>query len=126
MESREAQVQSSIAPVADHRLNEFKDNRWGLFGFFEAERDSSVAGNLFAAAEVWLREHGRDRMLGPLDTGSTNDCWNRTPLPPSRRLQVTNTKPAVDWYPRITAVPAARGSNASPRRTFRQRRATAK
>ena len=28
-----------ITAHVDHRLNEFQDNRWGLFGFFESERD---------------------------------------------------------------------------------------
>src|SRR5205807_4278159 len=53
---------------------EFKENRWGLFGFFEAERDQAVAGALFQAAEDWLRQRGRDRMLGPLDFSTNHEC----------------------------------------------------
>lgn len=63
-----------ITAHVDHRLSEFKDNRWGLFGFFEAERDDAIASSLFAVAETWLRERGRDRMLGPLDFSTNHEC----------------------------------------------------
>src|SRR5207302_4472035 len=31
-----------ITAHVDHRLNEFRGNRWGLFGFFESEDDPEV------------------------------------------------------------------------------------
>src|SRR5919204_5624785 len=52
-----------ISAHVDHRLNEFQHNRWGLFGFFECEHDLAAAGALFDAADGWLRERGRDRIL---------------------------------------------------------------
>ncbi len=63
-----------ITAQIDHRLNEFQSNRWGLFGFFEAVRDAAVAGALLSAAEEWLRERRRDRMLGPLDFSTNHEC----------------------------------------------------
>jgi GNAT superfamily N-acetyltransferase len=63
-----------ITAHVDHLLNEYQDNRWGLFGFFESARDPEVARALLDQAEAWLRERGRDRMLGPLDFSTNHEC----------------------------------------------------
>jgi GNAT superfamily N-acetyltransferase len=63
-----------ITAHVDHRLSEFKENRWGLFGFFEAERDPAVAHALFDSAEAWLRERHRDRVIGPFDFSTNHEC----------------------------------------------------
>jgi len=71
---RGAEPVGRITAHVDHRLSEFQDNRWGLFGFFECERDPEVAGALLDAAESWLRERQRDRMVGPLDFSTNHEC----------------------------------------------------
>jgi GNAT superfamily N-acetyltransferase len=71
---RGAEPVGRITAHVDHRLNEFQDNRWGLFGFFECERDAPAAGALLDAAAAWLSERGRDRMLGPLDFSTNHEC----------------------------------------------------
>ena len=38
-----------------------------MFGFLELENDPEVLHALVQAAEAWLRDHGRDRMVGPMD-----------------------------------------------------------
>lgn len=63
-----------ITAHVDHRLNRFQDNRWGLFGFFESERDPLVAEALLDAAEAWLRANRRDRMIGPFDFSTNHEC----------------------------------------------------
>ena len=63
-----------ITAHVDQRLNEFQSNRWGLFGFFEAERDPAIAAALLDAAESWLRDRGRDRMIGPFDFSTNHEC----------------------------------------------------
>jgi GNAT superfamily N-acetyltransferase len=63
-----------ISAHIDHRLNEFQDNTWGLFGFFESENDPAVAGALLDAAEAWLRDRGRDRLIGPFDFSTNHEC----------------------------------------------------
>jgi GNAT superfamily N-acetyltransferase len=63
-----------ITAHVDHLLNEFQGNRWGLFGFYESVRDPEVAAGLLNTAETWLRERGRDRMLGPLDFSTNHEC----------------------------------------------------
>jgi GNAT superfamily N-acetyltransferase len=69
---RDGKPVGRISAHIDHRFNEFQDNRWGLFGFFECEDSQPTAHALLAAAESWLRERGRDRMVGPMNY-TTND-----------------------------------------------------
>ena len=69
---RDGQAVGRISAHIDRNLNEFQDNEWGLWGWFECEDDPEAARALLAAAEAWLRERGRDRMVGPMDF-TTND-----------------------------------------------------
>jgi GNAT superfamily N-acetyltransferase len=71
---RDGRVVGRISAHIDHNLNEFQDNRWGLFGFFECEDDREAAQALVGAAEAWLRERGRDRMVGPMDYTTNDEC----------------------------------------------------
>ncbi len=71
---RDGEPIGRITAHIDHRFNEFQSNRWGLFGFFECERDPAVAGALLDTAESWLRERDRDRMVGPLDFSTNHEC----------------------------------------------------
>jgi GNAT superfamily N-acetyltransferase len=64
---RDGQVVGRITAQIDRDFNEFHGNDWGMFGFFEAEDDPEVARSLLDAADAWLRERGRDRMVGPMD-----------------------------------------------------------
>jgi GNAT superfamily N-acetyltransferase len=61
------EVVGRITAQIDHDFNDFHKNEWGMFGFFESEDDPEVARALLDAAEGWLRERGRDRMVGPMD-----------------------------------------------------------
>ncbi|MEX2253434.1 MAG: hypothetical protein WD649_04725 [Thermoleophilaceae bacterium] len=63
-----------ISAHIDHRLSEVQENEWGLFGFFECEDDEEAAAALLDAAEGWLRERGRDRIVGPFDFSTNHEC----------------------------------------------------
>jgi GNAT superfamily N-acetyltransferase len=69
---RDGRPVGRISAHIDHSFNEFQDNTWGLFGFFECEDSKETAHALLGAAESWLRERGRDRMVGPMNY-TTND-----------------------------------------------------
>lgn len=71
---RDGEPIGRITAHVDHRFNEFQNNRWGLFGFFECERDPVVAAGLLDTAESWLRHRDRDRMVGPLDFSTNHEC----------------------------------------------------
>jgi GNAT superfamily N-acetyltransferase len=61
-----------ISAQIDRNFNEYQHHAWGMFGFFECERDPEAARALLGAAEAWLRARGRDRMVGPMSF-TTND-----------------------------------------------------
>ncbi len=69
---RDGRPVGRISAHIDQNFNSFHGNEWGLFGFFECEDDAEAAHALADAAEGWLRERGRDRMVGPMDF-TTND-----------------------------------------------------
>jgi GNAT superfamily N-acetyltransferase len=71
---RDGEPIGRISAHVDHRLNEFQDNRWGLFGFFECVEDPAVANALLDTAEAWLRDRDRDRMVGPMDFSTNHEC----------------------------------------------------
>jgi GNAT superfamily N-acetyltransferase len=71
---RDGRAVGRISAHVDHRLNEFQGNRWGCFGFFECVDDARAAGALLDAAEAWLRERGRERMVGPMDFSTNHEC----------------------------------------------------
>jgi len=63
-----------ISAHIDRNLNEFQRNAWGLFGFFECEQDPEAAGALVSAAQDWLRARERDRIVGPMDFTTNDEC----------------------------------------------------
>ncbi|MBV9165931.1 MAG: GNAT family N-acetyltransferase [Solirubrobacterales bacterium] len=71
---RDRQPVGRITAHVDYRLNEFQNNRWGLFGFFECERDPATAATLLDRAQAWLRDRDRERMLGPFDFTTNHEC----------------------------------------------------
>jgi GNAT superfamily N-acetyltransferase len=71
---RDGEVVGRISAHVDHRLNEYQQNDWGLFGFFECIDDQEVADALFEAAADWNRARGRDRIVGPFDFSTNHEC----------------------------------------------------
>ncbi len=69
---RDGRPVGRISAHVDQNFNSFQGNDWGLFGWFECEEDPEAARALIGAAEAWLRERGRDRIVGPMDF-TTND-----------------------------------------------------
>jgi GNAT superfamily N-acetyltransferase len=71
---RDGRAVGRITAQVDRNLNEFQGNDWGLFGFFECEDDPEAAAALLDAAAGWLRQRGRDRMVGPMDFTTNDEC----------------------------------------------------
>jgi GNAT superfamily N-acetyltransferase len=70
---RDGRLVGRVMAHIDHQLNEFQGNKWGLFGHFECADDPEAAAALLGAAEAWLVERGRDRMVGPLGRATRDD-----------------------------------------------------
>ena len=71
---REGEVVGRITAHLDHRWDEFQGGSDGMFGFLELEDDPVVAAALVEAAIGWLRDRGRERMLGPMDFTTNDEC----------------------------------------------------
>jgi GNAT superfamily N-acetyltransferase len=71
---RDGEPVGRISAHVDRHFNEIQENRWGLFGFFECEPNADTAAALLDAAEAWLAQRGRDRMVGPMDFSTNDEC----------------------------------------------------
>jgi GNAT superfamily N-acetyltransferase len=71
---RDGRAVGRITAHVDRHFNEFQQHDWGMFGFFECEEDPEAANALLSAAEAWLRARGRDRMVGPMDFTTNDEC----------------------------------------------------
>ena len=79
-------VVGRISAQLDRSFNEYQQNAWGMFGFLELEDDPETMAALLEAAYGWLRDHGRDRAVGPMDFTMLDECgvliegYERPPL----------------------------------------------
>jgi hypothetical protein len=67
-------IAGRITAQVDRHQQAFQDNRWGQFGFFDCEDDQDVATGLIDAAEAWVTAKGCDRLVGPFDFTSNDEC----------------------------------------------------
>jgi hypothetical protein len=105
-------VVGRVSAQVDVNFNAFHDNAWGMFGFLEIEEDPEILGALLGAAAGWLRERGRDRMVGPMDftmndeSGVLIEGFDRAPMvrqpwqPPyyARLCEEAGLSKAVDLF----------------------------
>lgn len=71
---RGARAVGRISAQVDRNFNAYQDNRWGLWGWFECEDDADAAAALFDTTADWLRERGRDRIVGPMSFTTNDEC----------------------------------------------------
>jgi hypothetical protein len=109
---RDGRVVGRISGHYDQALNDYHGNRWGMFGFLELADEPDVLPALLDAAERWLRDRGRDRMIGPMDftmndeSGVLIEGFGREPMlkqpwhPPyyARRCEEAGLAKAVDLF----------------------------
>jgi GNAT superfamily N-acetyltransferase len=63
-----------ITAQVDERWDEFQAGSDGMFGFFETVDDPEVARALLETACDWVRSRGRERILGPMDFTTNDEC----------------------------------------------------
>jgi GNAT superfamily N-acetyltransferase len=71
---RDGEPVGRITAQIDRRWDEFQGGSDGQFGFLEAEDDPEVFEALLGTAEDWVRERGRQRLLGPMDFTTNDEC----------------------------------------------------
>ena len=63
-----------ITAQVDGRWDEFQGGSDGQFGFIDCEDDPEAFAALLGAAEAWLKERGRERIVGPMDFTTNDEC----------------------------------------------------
>lgn len=63
-----------IAGIVDHHFNATQKQRTAFFGFFESEDDAAVSRALLDTVAAWARGQGLDRLLGPMNPTSNDEC----------------------------------------------------
>jgi GNAT superfamily N-acetyltransferase len=71
---RDGEVVGRITAHSDQRWDSYQGGSDGMFGFFDSENDPEVAAALLDAAASWVRERGRERLLGPMDFTTNDEC----------------------------------------------------
>ncbi len=71
---REGKIVGRIAAIDNHAHNDFHHENIGHWGFFDAFDDPAIAKALFEAAEKWVRDRGRDAILGPMNPSTNDEC----------------------------------------------------
>jgi GNAT superfamily N-acetyltransferase len=71
---REGEVVGRISAHVDERWDEYQGGSDGMFGFFECVDDEAAAGALVGTAADWVRGRGRERMIGPMDFTTNDEC----------------------------------------------------
>jgi GNAT superfamily N-acetyltransferase len=71
---RGGEIVGRIMASDDPKYNALHQSNAGCFGMFESIDDQEVADALFAAAAQWLREKGRDEIMGPIDYSTNYLC----------------------------------------------------
>jgi hypothetical protein len=71
---REEEVVGRIAGIIDHSFVEFHQEKTGFFGFFESIQDAQVTALLLSNVKDWLRGHGMEKIIGPMNPSTNDEC----------------------------------------------------
>lgn len=71
---RDGEPVGVIAAILNHRHNEFQQENIAHFGIFEVLNDREAALALLQAACDWARERGVERIVGPMNLSTNDEC----------------------------------------------------
>jgi ribosomal protein S18 acetylase RimI-like enzyme len=63
-----------VAAVIDRNFIQFQKDNAAFFGFFETINDPEVSRQLFTAAFAWAKGKGAQRLLGPMNPSTNDEC----------------------------------------------------
>ena len=90
--SDDGKIIGKIAAIIDRNYIAFQNDNCGFFGFFECIDDAAAAKALFTAAENWLNEKGINKMIGPMNPSTNDECGfllEGFDIPPSLMMPYT-------------------------------------
>jgi GNAT superfamily N-acetyltransferase len=96
---RKDRLVGRIAAIVDDNHITTHSEKVGFFGFFESIADWEVARALTDAAADWLREQGMERILGPMNPSTNEECGfliDGFDSPPAFMMPYT-----FPYYPRL-------------------------
>lgn len=70
----ENEIVGRVAAIVNERHIEFHNEKLGFFGMFESVDDVETARLLYTAAEEWCRKEGMERILGPVNLSTNDEC----------------------------------------------------
>lgn len=71
---RDGQDVGRIAGLIDHNHNRTANAPAAFFGFFESVNDPAVSRRLFETVFAWTRQAGLQRVLGPMNPTTNDEC----------------------------------------------------
>jgi len=71
---RDGKAVGTIAAILNHRHNEFHGENVAHFGVFELINDAEAAAALLQAACDWAKERGVDKIIGPMNLSTNDEC----------------------------------------------------
>jgi GNAT superfamily N-acetyltransferase len=71
---RDGEPVGRISAQVDRRWDQFQGGSDGQFGFIEAEDDPAVFDALLETVESWVHSRGRERLIGPMDFTTNDEC----------------------------------------------------
>jgi hypothetical protein len=72
--TRGGQDVGRIAGIIDHNHNRAAKDQSAFFGFFESVNDAAVSRRLFETVCGWTRQAGLQRLLGPMNPTTNDEC----------------------------------------------------
>jgi len=71
---RDRKAVGRITATIDTVNNEFHSENVGVFGYFECENNGETAKALLDTASDWLKERGVQKIRGPINLSTNNEC----------------------------------------------------
>ncbi len=68
------EIVGRIAAITNENHNKFHEDNSGFFGFFESIDDQEVAKQLLDTVKSWLKEKGKDGIMGPVNPSSNDEA----------------------------------------------------
>ncbi len=68
------EIVGRIAAITNENHNKFHEDNNGFFGFFESIDDQEVAKQLLDTVKSWLKEKGKDGIMGPVNPSSNDEA----------------------------------------------------
>jgi len=71
---QEGKIVGRIAGIIDQHYIKFHEEKVGFFGFFESIPEAEVADTLLQKIANWLKDHGMEKMAGPMNPSTNDEC----------------------------------------------------